>query len=232
MFVSSLTNVKCTCRLDFCSSSKSSLWFSQERHLQVPPKLASLCVKFKCSPNQQSALYNMAMATVVLIKSICKEGTEALLYVNCYSTVVVGSSSADWSVQGFKRSSSLKWIVHILQNSKAKNVSYWLQFFLFFVVTPPPLKTESFLRIFYLQESQRVTREMVEKYSLYKKPSFQLLSITLCMFLLWILYFQQMCSLNDTQWRENVCVKRCNKWDFVTKHAQRLSVNCKSCISF
>jgi len=47
---------------------------SQERHLQVPPKLVSLCVKFKRSPNQQSALYNMAMATVVLLKtSVRKE---------------------------------------------------------------------------------------------------------------------------------------------------------------
>ena len=52
---------------------------SQERHLQVPLKLVSLCVKFKCPPNQESALYNMAMATVVLIKSICKEEMEALL---------------------------------------------------------------------------------------------------------------------------------------------------------
>ena len=139
------------------------------------------------------------MATVVLIKSIRKEGTlKNYCILNCYSTAVVGSSSADWSVQGFKRSSSLKWIVHILQNPKAKNVSYWLQFFLIFVVTPLPLKTGSFLRIFYLQESQGVTSKMVEKYSLYKKPFFQLLSITLCMFLPWILYFQQMWSLNNT----------------------------------
>ena len=79
------------------SASLLSLVFDppQERCLQVPPKLVSLCVKFKCPPNQQSALYNMAMATVVLIKSICKEGTEALLYINCYSTPVVGSSSLD-----------------------------------------------------------------------------------------------------------------------------------------
>ena len=61
----------------------------------MPPKLVSLCVKFECLPNQQSALYNMAMATVVLIKSICKEGKEGLLYINCYSATVVGSSSAD-----------------------------------------------------------------------------------------------------------------------------------------
>lgn len=53
----------------------------QERCLQVPPKLVSPYVKFECSPNQQSTLYNMAMGTVVLIESICKEGTEALLYI-------------------------------------------------------------------------------------------------------------------------------------------------------
>ena len=119
------------------------------------------------------ALYtNMAMATVVLIKSICKEWKEALLYINCYSTAVVGSSSLDWSVQGFKRSSSLKWIVHILQNSEAKNVSYWLQFFIIFVVTPPPLQTGSFLRIFYLQESQRVTSKWLKNTRCIKNPFF------------------------------------------------------------